>query len=58
MARFYHPDRLAARPRRLSGNLLVLAEHQIPGQWHRPMALTEAIRAAVYEIEEHERASS
>jgi signal transduction histidine kinase len=48
-------NRLAARMHRTSQNLLVLAGHEVPGGWSQPAALADVVRAAVSEIEEHER---
>jgi signal transduction histidine kinase len=57
LAKLFKLDHLASRMRRYSQNLLVLAGHELSGQWDRPMALINAIRAAVSEIEEYERVS-
>src|ERR1700761_5824352 len=48
-------NRLAARMHRTSQNLLVLAGHEVPGGWNQPAPLADVVRAAVSEIEEHER---
>jgi signal transduction histidine kinase len=50
-------DRIAARMRRYAQNLLVLAGHELPGPLNQPVTLTDVIRAAVSEIEEHGRIS-
>ena len=48
-------DGIAARIHRSSRNLLVLAGHEPSTGWNQPVALTNVIRAAVSELEEHER---
>jgi signal transduction histidine kinase len=48
-------DHLATRMRRNSENLLVLAGHEAPRKWTRPVALVDVLRAAVSEIEQYER---
>ena len=50
-------NRLAARMRRHSQNLLVLAGQELPGRWDRPVPLVDVIRAAVAQTGEHERVS-
>jgi hypothetical protein len=40
-------NHLATRMRRYSQNLLVLAYHELPGRWNRPVMLVDVIRAAV-----------
>jgi signal transduction histidine kinase len=50
-------DRIAARMHRSSQNLLVLAGHDLPNRWNQPVALGGVIRAAMSEIEDHERVS-
>ncbi|MGH3254231.1 MAG: ATP-binding protein [Streptosporangiaceae bacterium] len=50
-------DRIAARMHRSSQNLLVLAGHEVPNRWNQPVALGGVIRAAMSEIEDHERVS-
>jgi signal transduction histidine kinase len=50
-------DRIAARMHRSSQNLLVLAGHELPNRWNQPVALGGVIRAAMSEIEDHERVS-
>ena len=50
-------NRLAARMRRHSQNLLVLAGQELPGRWDRPVLLVDVIRAAVAQTGEHERVS-
>ena len=50
-------DGIAARMHRNSRNLLVLAGHEPSTGWSQPVALTNVIRAAVSELEEHERVS-
>jgi signal transduction histidine kinase len=48
---------LATRMRRYSQNLLVLAGHELPGHWNRPVMLVDVIRAAVAQTGEYERVS-
>jgi signal transduction histidine kinase len=48
-------DHLATRMRRNSENLLVLAGHEAPRKWTRPVVLVDVLRAAVSEIEQYER---
>ena len=50
-------NRLAARMRRYSQNLLVLAGQELPGRWNRPVMLVDVIRAAVAQTGAHERVS-
>jgi hypothetical protein len=50
-------DHIAARMRRYSQNLLVLAGHDLPGRWNEPVTLVNVMRAAVSEIEDYERVS-
>ena len=50
-------DRIAVRMHRSSQNLLVLAGHELPNRWNQPVALSGVIRAAMSEIEDHERVS-
>ena len=50
-------NHLATRMRRYSQNLLVLAGHELPGRWNRPVMLMDVIRAAVAQIGEYERVS-
>ena len=50
-------DGIAARMHRSSRNLLVLAGHEPSTGWNQPVALMNVIRAAVSELEEHERVS-
>ena len=50
-------NHLAARMRRYSQNLLVLAGHELPGRWNRPVMLVDVIRAAVAQTGEYERVS-
>ena len=50
-------NRIAARMHRSSQNLLVLAGHELPNRWNEPVALGGVIRAAMSEIEDHERVS-
>ncbi|HYY18342.1 MAG TPA: ATP-binding protein, partial [Streptosporangiaceae bacterium] len=50
-------NHLATRMRRYSQNLLVLAGHELPGRWNRPVMLVEVIRAAVAQTGEYERVS-
>src|SRR6266700_1498417 len=48
---------LAARMRRYSQNLLVLAGQELPGRWNRPVMLVDVIRAAVAQTGEYDRVS-
>jgi signal transduction histidine kinase len=48
-------NRLAARMRRYSQNLLVLAGQELPGRSNRPVPLADVIRAAVAQTGERER---
>jgi signal transduction histidine kinase len=57
LASLFKMDHIATRMRRHSQNLLVLAGHELPGQWSQPVALVDVIRAAVSELEEYERIS-
>jgi signal transduction histidine kinase len=57
LASLFKMDHIATRMRRHSQNLLVLAGHELPGRWSQPVALIDVIRAAVSELEEHERIS-
>jgi len=57
LTKLFKLDHLATRMRRYAQNLLVLAGQDLSGQWNRPMALVNVIRAAVSEIEEYERVS-
>jgi hypothetical protein len=50
-------NRIAARMHRSAQNLLVLAGHELPNRWNEPVALGGLIRAAMSEIEDHERVS-
>src|SRR5438874_2135466 len=50
-------NHLAARMRRYSQNLLVLAGHELPGRWNRPVMLVDVIRAAVAQTGEYDRVS-
>ena len=50
-------NHLATRMRRYSQNLLVLAGHELPGHWSRPVILVDVIRAAVAQTGEYERVS-
>jgi signal transduction histidine kinase len=50
-------DHIATRMRRYSQNLLVLAGHELPGEWSRPVTLADVIRAAVSQIEDYEKVS-
>jgi signal transduction histidine kinase len=50
-------NHLATRMRRYSQNLLVLAGHELPGHWDRPVMLADVIRAAVAQTGEYERVS-
>ena len=56
LASLFKLDHISTRMRRYSQNLLVLAGQRLPDSHsNRPVALTDVIRAAVSEIEEHER---
>ena len=57
LASLFKMDRIAARMHRSSQNLLVLAGHELPNRWNQPVALGGVIRAAMSEIEDHERVS-
>ena len=57
LADLFKVDRIAARMHRSSRNLLVLAGHELSTGWNQPVALVNVIRAAVSELEEHERVS-
>ena len=50
-------NHLAARMRRYSQNLLVLAGQELPGRWNRPVMLVDVIRAAVAQTGEYDRVS-
>ena len=50
-------NHLATRMCRYSQNLLVLAGHELPGHWDRPVMLADVIRAAVAQTGEYERVS-
>src|SRR6201989_1460663 len=50
-------NHLATRMRRYSQNLLVLAGHELPGRWNRPVMLVDVITAAVAQTGEDERVS-
>src|SRR6266705_1111190 len=50
-------NHLATRMRRYSQNLLVLAGHELPGRWNRPVMLVDVFRAAVAQTGEYERVS-
>ena len=57
LADLFKVDGIAARMHRNSRNLLVLAGHEPSTGWNQPVALISVIRAAVSELEEHERVS-
>ncbi len=57
LADLFKVDGIAARMHRSSRNLLVLAGHEPSTGWNQPVALMNVIRAAVSELEEHERVS-
>ena len=57
LADLFKVDRIAARMHRTSRNLLVLAGHEPSTGWNQPVVLVNVIRAAVSELEEHERVS-
>jgi signal transduction histidine kinase len=57
LASLFKMDHIATRMRRYSQNLLVLAGRELPGEWDRPVALVDVIRAAVSQIEDYERVS-
>ena len=48
-------DHLATRMRRNSENLLVLAGHEAPRKWTKPVPLVDVLRASLSEIEQYER---
>ena len=50
-------NHLAARMRRYSQNLLVLAGQELPGRWNRPVMLVDVIRAAMAQTGEYNRVS-
>jgi signal transduction histidine kinase len=50
-------NHLATRMRRYSQNLLVLAGHELPGRWNRPVMLVDVIRSAVAQTGEYDRTS-
>ena len=55
LSSLFRLDHLATRMRRNSENLLVLAGHEAPRKWTRPVSLVDVLRAAVSEIEQYER---
>jgi hypothetical protein len=55
LSSLFRLDHLATRMRRNSENLLVLAGHEDPRKWARPVALVDVLRAAISEIEQFER---
>ena len=57
LADLFKVEGIAARMQRNSRNLLVLAGHEPSTGWNQPVALMNVIRAAVSELEEHERVS-
>jgi signal transduction histidine kinase len=57
LANLFKMNRIASRMHRNAQNLLVLAGHEIPSDWSQPIALVNVIRAAVSEIEDHDRVS-
>jgi signal transduction histidine kinase len=57
LANLFKMDHIAARMRRYSQNLLVLAGHDLPGRWNEPVTLVNVMRAAVSEIEDYQRVS-
>jgi signal transduction histidine kinase len=57
LANLFKMNRIAGRMHRNSQNLLVLAGHEVPGDWNQPITLANVIRAAVSEVEDYERVS-
>jgi signal transduction histidine kinase len=55
LSSLFRLDHLATRMRRNSENLLVLAGHEEPHKWSRPVPLVDVVRAAISEIEQYER---
>jgi signal transduction histidine kinase len=55
LSSLFRLDHLATRMRRNSENLLVLAGHEAPRKWTKPVPLVDVLRAAVSEIEQYER---
>jgi signal transduction histidine kinase len=55
LSSLFRLDHLATRMRRNSENLLVLAGHEAPRKWTKPVALIDVLRAAISEIEQYER---
>jgi Histidine kinase-, DNA gyrase B-, and HSP90-like ATPase len=50
-------DRIASRMHRNSENLLILAGQEPSNNWNQPVALANAVRVAVSEVEESQRVS-
>ena len=57
LANLFKMNHIAARMHRNSQNLLIVAGRDLASSWNQPVALVNAIRAAVSEIEEYERVS-
>jgi signal transduction histidine kinase len=55
LSSLFRLDHLATRMRRNSENLLVLAGHEAPRKWTRPVPLVDVLRAAISEIEQYDR---
>jgi signal transduction histidine kinase len=55
LSSLFRLDHLATRMRRNSENLLVLAGHEAPRKWTKPVPLVDVLRAAVSEIEQYDR---
>jgi len=55
LSSLFRLDHLATRMRRNSENLLVLAGHEAPRKWTRPVPFVDVLRAAVSEIEQYDR---
>jgi len=55
LSSLFRLDHLATRMRRNSENLLVLAGHEAPRKWTKPVPLVDVLRAAISEIEQYER---
>jgi signal transduction histidine kinase len=55
LAILFQMDHLATQLRRNSDSTLVLAGHETPHQWTKPVTLVDVLRAAVSEIEQYDR---
>ena len=55
LSNLFRLDHLATRMRRNAESLLVLAGIEPPRQWAAPVRLTDAIRAALGEVEDYQR---